>query len=242
MHEIIDNLKHFINPEWIIAHGGIWVMLFIVFAETGLFAGFFLPGDSLLFVTGIYAHEIENSSTHIMEPGLGYQLLRYLNFEALHYSFWYDLFVLIVFVTFAGILGNSLGYWTGKKFGTKMFNWKDRFLFKKKYLHDAHDFYEKHGGSAVVFARFLPIIRTFAPIIAGLVGMNKSKFVFFNVIGCIAWVTSMILAGHFLQKLCIEYFNFDLKSHLEIIVIGIIFITTAPVLWKLFFGKSKVQH
>jgi membrane-associated protein len=122
-----------------------------------------------------------------------------------------------------------------------MFNWPDKFLFRKKYLHDAQEFYEKHGGGAVVFARFLPIIRTFAPIVAGIVGMDKKKFMLFNIIGCVAWVVSMIFAGHFLQIFILDQFNFDLKSHLEIIVIGIILITTAPVLWKLIFGKSKIQ-
>ena len=120
-----------------------------------------------------------------------------------------------------------------------MFNWPDRFLFKKKYLHDAHEFYEKHGGGAVVFARFLPIIRTFAPIIAGIVDMDKKKFTFFNLIGCVAWVVSMLVGGHFLEKFILEQFNFDLRKHLEVIVIGIVFVTTAPVLWKLFFGKNK---
>ena len=90
-----------------------------------------------------------------------------------------------------------------------MYNWRDRWLFKKRYLHEAHDFYEKHGGGAIVFARFVPIIRTFAPLIAGIVGMNKSKFTFYNVVGCIAWVSSMILGGFFLQKWLLASYDFD---------------------------------
>ncbi|MEN9523930.1 MAG: hypothetical protein RL065_2307 [Bacteroidota bacterium] len=226
MHEIIENLKQFINPEWIISHGGIWVMLFIIFAETGLFVGFFLPGDSLLFVAGIYSSNLAND--FLQNFGI-----TGVESELIHLS------LISLLVIIAGIIGNLVGFAFGKKIGPTMFNWKDKYLFKKKYLHDAHDFYEKHGGGAIVFARFLPIIRTFAPIIAGIVDMDKKKFMFYNIIGCVAWVVSMIFAGHFLQIFILNQFNFDLKSHLEVIVIGIIFVTTAPVLWKLFFGKSK---
>jgi membrane-associated protein len=123
-----------------------------------------------------------------------------------------------------------VGYWTGRKVGPTMYHWKDRFLFKKKYLHQAHDFYEKHGGLAVIGARFLPIIRTFAPIVAGIVEMDRKKFHFFNVVGCIAWVFTMIFGGFYLQKWILDWFNFDLKEHLEIIVLGIVAVTTAPVI------------
>ncbi|HEY4147704.1 MAG TPA: VTT domain-containing protein, partial [Chitinophagaceae bacterium] len=95
----------------------------------------------------------------------------------------------------------------------------------------------KHGGQAVVFARFLPIIRTFIPIVAGIVQMDRKKFMLYNIIGCVSWVFSMIIAGHYLQKLFLEKFNFDLTKHLEVIVIGIVLITTLPVIYKLFFGK-----
>ncbi|WP_315816924.1 DedA family protein [Paraflavitalea speifideaquila] len=91
-----------------------------------------------------------------------------------------------------------------------------------------------------MIARFLPIIRTFAPIVAGIVQMDKKKFTYYNIVGCLAWVFSMLFAGHFLQKWILSQFNFDLKQHLEVIVIGIILVTTAPVLYKLFFGKKKV--
>ena len=109
----------------------------------------------------------------------------------------------------------------------------------KKYLHQAHDFFEKHGGGAIIFARFLPIIRTFTPIVAGIVQMDKKKFAFFNIVGCIAWVISMVFAGHFAQKWVLKQFGFELKDHLEMIVLIIIAVTTAPVLWKIFFGKKK---
>jgi membrane-associated protein len=218
--------KDLLNPMFYIVYGGFLLLLFIVFAETGLFVGFFLPGDSLLFVAGIYSGNLAND----LFKRIGMGGVRY---EAL------DLFVLIALISLAGILGNTVGFWTGKKIGPTMFHWRDRFLFKKKYLYDAHEFYEKHGGGAIVFARFLPIIRTFAPIVAGIVDMDKKKFSFYNMIGCVAWVFSMIIAGHFLQKWIFTQFNFDLKKHLELIVLGIVIITTAPVLIKLFSGKKK---
>ena len=120
-----------------------------------------------------------------------------------------------------------------------MFTWKDRFLFKKRYLYQAQEFYQKHGGLAIIGARFLPFIRTFAPIVAGIVQMDRKKFHFFNIVGCIAWVFSMIFAGYFLQKWIYKQFGFDLKEHLEIIVLGIVLVTTAPVIIKLISGRKK---
>jgi membrane-associated protein len=225
-----------LQPQWYILNGGLWFVLLVVFAETGLFAGFFLPGDSLLFVAGISAHAIEMDGKS--EPGLAYQFLKFFGMDNNH-SYWLDLFVLVVLISLAGILGNALGYWFGKKFGHSMYNWRDRWFFKKTYLHEAHDFYEKHGGGAIVLARFVPIVRTFAPLIAGIVEMNRAKFSFYNIIGCVAWVTSMILGGFFLQKWIWDLFHFDLKGHLEVIVIGIVVVTTAPIFIKLFFGKKK---
>ena len=112
-------------------------------------------------------------------------------------------------------------------------------LFKRHYLEQAHEFYEKHGGGAIIIARFIPIIRTFAPIVAGIVQMDKKKFMVFNVIGSVAWVFSMLVGGHFLQKWILSQFGFDLKQHLEVIVLGIVFVTTAPVIFKLLFNKKK---
>lgn len=218
--------KDLLNPMFYIINGGLWLLLFIVFAETGLFIGFFLPGDSLLFVAGIYSSNLMNEF--------------YKNFgvEAIQNE-WVDLLLLVGLISFMGIIGNTVGYWFGRKIGPAMFTWKDRFLFKKKYLHDAHDFFEKHGGGAIVFARFLPIIRTFAPIVAGIVSMDKKKFAFYNIVGCIAWVVSMIFAGHFLQIWVRKQFGFELKDHLEAIIIIIVVVTTLPVFWKLFFGKKS---
>jgi membrane-associated protein len=229
-----------LQPQWYVENGGLWLLLFVVFAETGLFVGFFLPGDSLLFVAGIFAHEIKNK-LGVYEPGLGYQFLKLFGLDY-GYTYWLDLIVLIGLISLCGIAGNAVGYWTGRKVGPAMYNWRDRFLFKKKYLHQAHDFYEKHGGLAVIGARFLPFIRTFAPIVAGIVQMDRKKFHFFNVVGCLAWVTTMILGGFFLQKWIYSQWGFDLKEHLEIIVLGIVFVTTAPVIYKMVTGKSKKEN
>jgi membrane-associated protein len=227
-----------LQPQWYVEHGGLWLLLFVIFAETGLFVGFFLPGDSLLFVAGIYAHEIITRTGEI-KPGLAYQFLDLIGIGSLSTE-WIDLLVLLGLISLCGVLGNMVGYWTGRKIGPAMYQWKDRFLFKKKYLYQAHEFYEKHGGVAVIGARFLPFIRTFAPIVAGIVQMDRKKFHFFNLIGCIAWVFSMLFGGYFLQKWVWELFHFDLKEHLELIVLGIVLVTTAPVLIKM-FSRKKVK-
>ena len=227
-----------LQPQWYVENGGLWLLLFVVFAETGLFVGFFLPGDSLLFVAGIYAHEITSKSGEV-KPGLAYQFLDLVGLGSLSTE-WVDLIVLWGLISLFGILGNTVGYWTGRKVGPAMYNWRDRFLFKKKYLYQANEFYQKHGGLAIIGARFLPFIRTFAPIVAGIVQMDRKKFHFFNIIGCIAWVFSMLFAGYFLQKWILKQFDFDLKDHLELIVLGIVLVTTAPVLIKIFSGKKKI--
>jgi membrane-associated protein len=152
---------------------------------------------------------------------------------------WLDLLIIFAFIATAGILGNYVGYSIGKKVGPAMYDWKENIFFKKKYLVQAQEFYEKHGGSAIVIARFIPIVRTFAPIVAGIVQMDKKKFVYFNIVGSIAWVASMLCAGHFLQKWILDQFHFDLKKHLEVIVLGIVFITTLPVIIKVITHKSK---
>ena len=210
-----------LTPMFYIIFGGIWFVLFIVFAETGLFAGFFLPGDSLLFVTGIYSNDLVQTGLKINSSN------SFLN-----------LVILGIIISIAGILGNYVGYWFGKKSGQYLFERKDTFFFRKKYLFQAKEFYDKHGGSAIIMARFVPIVRTFAPIIAGIVGMEKKKFAFYNIVGCVAWVFTMLFAGHYLQQFFLTKYNFDLREHLEIIVVGIILISTAPIFLKFFFGKK----
>jgi membrane-associated protein len=173
-----------------------------------------------------------------MVPGLTNQFMKLLGMGHVHNE-WIDLLVLIALIAAAGILGNIVGYWTGRKVGPAMYQWNDHLLFKKRYLYEAHDFFEKHGGLAIIGARFLPFIRTFAPIVAGIVQMDRHKFSFFNIVGSVSWVVSMILAGHFLQKWMLSAFDFDLKQHLEIIVLGIVAVTTAPVFWKILTSRKK---
>ncbi len=209
-----------LQPQFYIDNGGLWLVLFIIFAETGLFAGFFLPGDSLLFVSGIFSTQL---AATFYDTG----------------SDFFNLLLVIALTSVAGILGNTVGYWFGRRIGPAMYTWKDRLLFKQRYLHQAKEFYDQHGGGAIVFARFLPVIRTFAPIIAGIVNMDRKKFGFYNVTGCIAWTTSMLAGGHYLQKFFLDTFNYDLKEHLEIIVLIIVLVTTAPVLYKILFSKKK---
>jgi len=216
------NYMQLLQPQWYIENGGLWFILFVVFAETGLFAGFFLPGDSLLFVSGIFSDDLFTGA-------FGWNA---------NNSF-FHLLLLGAFIALAGIIGNTVGYWFGKKSGPFLFERKDTFFFKKKYLFQAKDFYDQHGGGAIVFARFIPIVRTFAPIVAGIVSMDRKKFSFYNITGSIAWVYSMLFAGHYLQKFIYNQFQFDLKKHLEVIVIGIVLLTTAPVIMKLFFSKKR---
>src|SRR3970282_2692931 len=214
-----------INPEFYILmeFGGIkiglLVIIFIIFAETGLFAGFFLPGDSLLFLAGIYSE----------------LLMRQISVG----NDFSNVVVLSSLVSLAGVFGNMVGYWFGVKGGTYLYNKEDTFWFKEKYLLQSRDFFDKYGGKAIIFARFLPIFRTFAPIVAGIASMDKKKFMLNNIVGSILWSFSMILSGHYLSALFLEKFDIDLKSHIEYIVIIIVLITTVPVLWKLL--KKRVH-
>lgn len=141
----------------------------IVFAESGLFFGFFLPGDSLLFTAGFLASQK-----------------------------YFDIWLLVTLIVVGAILGDSVGYWFGRKVGHKIFNRQDSFFFKKDHLEKAHAFYEKHGGKTIILARFMPMIRTFAPIVAGAANMTYSKFLSFNVIGGLLWGAGLTLAGYWL--------------------------------------------
>lgn len=217
-----------INPEFYInlkisgVPVGIYVVLFIVFAETGLFAGFFLPGDSLLFLAGIYSNELMNTIMPMENDFLNVTLLS-------------------TFVALSGIVGNTFGYWFGAKSGSYLYNKKDSFWFKKKYLIQSHEFFEKHGGRAIIFARFLPIIRTFAPIIAGVVKMDKKKFMFFNILSSFLWAFTLIFAGHYLYDLFLNHLDIDLKKHIEIIILGIVAITTVPLILNAIKGNKVTE-
>jgi membrane-associated protein len=211
-------LSGFLNDLviWILNNGGLFFLLFIVFAETGLFVGFFLPGDSLLFTAGIYLRKHPES------------------FYDLHYS------VVVILIIIASVLGNMVGYWFGRKAGPVLYNRKESWYFKRKHLNKAHDFYEQYGKGTIFLAKFLPIIRTFAPIVAGIVKMERGQFMFYNIIGSIAWVVSMVLGGYFIEVWVNRQFGFSLTDYIEVIAVGIILITTLPILYKLFFAKKHV--
>ncbi len=216
MHQIIEILKTLLaDPDklmnFITTHGGLYVVMFIIFAETGLFVGFFLPGDSLLFITGII---IANSPAPFAN-------------EFMNLSYW------IAMISLSAIVGNMVGYWFGRTSGHLWFEKKETWFFKQKHLKQAHDFYEKKGNLAIIMGRFLPIVRTFAPLVGGIVDMNRKKFITYSIIGALAWVISMIMAGYLLGH------NDFVKRNIDKIVILIIIITTGPVLIKMIFGKSK---
>lgn len=218
MQDLIEIFKELMDAEKLAAfvtqYGGLYLVAFIIFAETGLFVGFFLPGDSLLFVTGLMIANSQNPFGN----------------DFLNLLYW------IVLIIIAGVIGNAVGYWFGRKTGPLLFEKRDTFLFKRKHILQAKEFYDKRGGAAIILARFLPIVRTFAPIVAGIVKMERKTFILYNYIGCVLWVTSMILAGYFLGE------NEWVKHNFEKIVIGLIVVTTAPVIFKMFFHKKKPEN
>ena len=202
--------------EWIIEYGGLYILLLVVFAETGLFVGFLFPGDSLLFAAGIYVDDLAQE------------------FFGVHWS------IIMIMVMIASVLGNMVGNWFGRKAGPLLYERRETWLFKRKHLVRATDFYHKYGKATIFLAKFLPIIRTFAPIVAGIVKMERPAFMFYNIIGSICWVASMMMGGYFLEAWVQRQFDFSLKDHIEAITIGIILVTTLPVLYKLFFAKKPI--
>jgi membrane-associated protein len=188
-----------VDPEKLIIAGGVLVILLVVFIENGVFFGFFLPGDTLLFTAGLLC----STRPDILKVSI---------------------YVLIITICVSAILGSLFGYFFGKKMGDSLFRKKDTLLFKKKYIIAAEVFFAKYGGMALIMGRFLPIIRTFAPIFAGIVKFDFKKFLAFNITGGILWVFSLLLAGYFLGKVFP-----DAKSNLEYIIIGIIIVTWIPV-------------
>jgi membrane-associated protein len=169
-------------------------LIIIVFVETGLLVGFFLPGDSLLVTAGLLASQ-----------GL------------------LDVWMLGVLLSIAGIAGDQVGYLIGKATGPKIFTREDSLLFNKKHLYRAQAFYEKHGGKTIILARFMPIIRTFAPVVAGVGAMEYRRFVVFNVVGGLAWVWSMLMTGYVLGR-----YIPGIERHIEKVIILVIFLSILP--------------
>lgn len=202
--EFLKNLHSTQGIEQMIAAGGLMVLVAIVFAETGLLAGFFLPGDSLLVTAGFLASRGIVSE----EPLL-------------------NIFTLNIALILAAIVGDQVGFWLGTKTGPRIFDKPDNRFFKKKYVIEAHAFYEKHGGKAIIIARFIPIMRTFVPFIAGVAQMSYRKFVGFNIIGGVLWVLSMTLIGFFLG-------NSPWGEKIHVIILVVIGVSMLPLLIALF--------
>jgi membrane-associated protein len=197
---IFEFLKQLVNPESIIHYGGIYLLLFVVFAETGLFVGFFLPGDSLLFTAGLLC------STGILQ---------------------FHILLLVVLIIIAAVIGNMVGYSFGKKVGPLLFKRKSGFLFRQEHLLAAHEFYIKHGKITIILSRFLPIVRTFAPIVAGIVKLDYYKFFIFSMGGAFLWVSVLVSTGYFMGKYIPET-----KDYLGYIVIFLIVITSVPFFYS----------
>jgi len=205
--EFWNFLKELVNPESIIKYGGFWFLLFVIFSETGLFVGFFLPGDSLLFTAGLL------TSTGVINI---------------------PILLVTIGICCAAIAGNSTGYAFGKKAGEAIFKRKKTLFFRPKHLFAAKDFYDRHGGKAIILGAFLPIIRTFAPIVAGAVKLDYSKFIWYNIIGATLWSCTMVLSGYFLGR-----YVPNIKEYLQYIIIFLIIITAIPILQTFLKEKKR---
>ena len=215
--ELLYQLKDFLNPKFIIDYLLNWLgayvylgLIFIIFAETGLAIGFFLPGDSLLVVCGLFAAAGK-----------------------------LNLWIMLVTLFAAAVVGDAVGYYSGKKMGKAIFSRPKSRLFNPKHLEKAHAFYEKYGGKTIIIARFVPIVRTFAPIVAGAANMTYKKFLAYNIFGGFLWVTSMLFAGYFLgglvEQLVQNVFGvegFKLEDHIDKVVIVIVFLSILPMIFE----------
>jgi membrane-associated protein len=177
---------------------GLYGMIFIVFSETGLMVGFFLPGDSLLVTAGIFAAKGD-----------------------------LDILTLIPCLIVAAVAGNATGYFIGRKAGRALYSRPNSLLFRREHLIRTHEFYERHGGKTIILAQFMPIVRTFAPVVAGAADMTYRRFATFNVVGAIAWITSMCLTGYFLGRVVGQE---TLEQKLHLVVGAVIFLSLLPAI------------
>jgi membrane-associated protein len=194
------------NSQEIIQTGGLFAIILIVYIENGLFFGFFLPGDYLLFLSGVFA------STGVLKVAI---------------------VPLLVYISLAAILGSLTGYLSGRFFGDKIENRKDSLFFKQKHIEKTRTYFEKFGSRTLIIARFLPIVRTFAPILAGLVKMNFFRFTLYNIIGGLIWVLTLVGGGYFLGM---KYPG--ITNYVQYIIIFFLGITTFTVI-KGFFNLKK---
>lgn len=195
--QLIDFVLHInVHLNELVANYGVWVyaiLFLIVFAETGLVVTPFLPGDSLLFATGAIC----------AQGGL-------------------DVWLICLLLFIAAVLGDTVNYWIGYRLGPKVFQRKDSWLLNQKHLQRAHDFYEKYGGKAIVFARFIPIVRTFAPFVAGIGKMTYKRFMFFNFFGAFLWIISFTFAGYYFGNMP------AVKKNFSLVIVAIIILSMVP--------------
>ena len=202
-------IVHALGPDWLnpeklltgLGDIAFWVVLGIIFAECGLLIGFFLPGDSLLFLTGLFI-----ASTP----------------PAFHININIGLACLLLFL--AAVIGNATGYWIGLKSGPSLFNKPDSRLFRKEYVDKTHAFFDKYGGRAIVMARFVPIVRTFITATAGIGRMPFGRYMLYSAIGGFLWAVGVTLAGYFLGNITF------VKDHIELILIGVIVVSVIPMM------------
>lgn len=206
MQEFWDYLTKLSDAQQIIQKGGFYFILFVIFAETGLFFGFFLPGDYLLFLAGMFV------ATGRLDV---------------------EITTMLMGLVAAAFLGNFVGYWFGLRTGPMLYKRKDSLFFKKRYLKAAEEYYKKQGAFALIMGRFVPIVRTFAPIFAGVVGLEIKRFAFLNFAGAVLWISSLTLLGYFLGR----EFETEIDQYLSYIIFGFIFITTIPLL-STFFKRN----
>jgi membrane-associated protein len=195
----------------IVRVGGLPTITAIIFAETGLLVGFFLPGDSLLFTAGIFCTKSNPTGVPLL-----------------------NIVTLNILVVAAAIIGDTVGYWIGAKAGPKIFTREQSLFFNKQHLLRTKAFYERHGGKTIIIARFLPIFRTFAPVVAGVGKMGYRRFVAFNVFGGIGWVLSMTLAGYTLGKIFP-----GITKRLDMIIVGIVVVSLLPALISWLLNRRK---
>lgn len=195
METLLDWLHKLRDVRGIIAWGGYVGLTGIIFAETGLLVGFFLPGDSLLVTAGLLA-----ATTGV-----------------------FNVWLLGALLTVASIVGNTVGYAIGRAAGPRLFSRENSLLFNKKHLYRAHEFYERHGGKTVIIARFMPIVRTFVPVVAGMGQMGYRRYTIFNVVGGLGWIWSMLFIGYFLGR-----YIPGVDQHIETVIILVIILSLMP--------------